>query len=108
LQILKSWNVPACDVRLYKGTPTCFAIKTGTKMLLNPYPYGKVAYDSHCLIVETSDEHPSYFYGAFKASHFSAWDTNFAVQIYDYDATIKDLESKLNKYAETVSRMLEQ
>lgn len=107
LRTLKSWNVPPQDVRLYKGTPTCFAIKTGRKMLLNPYPYGAVAYDSPCLVVETADDHPSYFYDAFDASHFGAWDTNVAERIYDYDKAIHELETKLDKYADMVSQILQ-
>jgi hypothetical protein len=62
LEVLRDWKVPPENVRLYRGTPTCFAIKTEKQMLLNPYPYGEVAYDSPCLIVETSEENPSYFY----------------------------------------------
>ena len=107
LRILKGWNVPPQDVRLYKGTPTCFAIKTARKMLLNPYPYGSVAYDSPCLIIETSSDRPSYFYDAFDASHFSAWDTNVAERIYDYEETIHRLESKIDKYADMASQMLQ-
>jgi hypothetical protein len=61
LLILKQWNVPHENVRLYRGTPTCFAIKTKGQMFLNPYPYMAVAFDSPCLIVETSEDHPSYF-----------------------------------------------
>lgn len=107
LRILKKWNVPPEDVRLYKGTPTCFAIKTTHKMLFNPYPYGAVAYDSPCLIIETTADHPSYFYDAFDSYHFRAWDTNLAEHIQDYDATIHRLESNLNKYAAMVSQMVE-
>ena len=107
LNILKDWGVPCENVRLYKGTPTCFAIKTGKQMLLNPYPYGGVSYDSPCLIVETSDDHPSYFYDEFDKSHFSAWDTNFSARIHSYDETIRELNQKLDTYAATVSKMLE-
>ncbi len=107
LRILKDWKVPPKDVRLYKGTPTIFAIKTARKMFLNPYPYGAVAFDSPCIIVETTDSHPSYFYDAFDAFHFGAWDTNAVERILDYDATISELESKLDEYANMVSQMLQ-
>jgi len=106
LLTLREWNVPPDNVRLYKGTPTCFAIKTGDEMLLNPYPYGAVAYDSPCLIVRTSEDHPSYFYDLFDQSHFGAWDTNVATKIFNYDETIRELQSKLNAYADLVSKML--
>lgn len=107
LRILQEWKVPPEDVRLYKGTPTCFAIKTASQMLLNPYPYGAVAFDSPCLIVGTSDDHPGYFYDAFDKSHFGAWDTNVATKIFSYDQAIHELESKLSAYAAQVAAMLE-
>lgn len=106
LRVLKEWGVPPGDVRLYKGTPTIFAIKTGQKMFLNPYPYGAVAYDSPSFIVGSTDQHTSYFYEAFDASHFGAWDTNAVERIFDFDATIAALEKKLSKYAEIVSQLL--
>lgn len=106
LRLLKDWNVPTENVRLYKGTPTCFAIKTGHKMLLNPYPYGAVAYDSPCIIVETAADHPSYFYTEFNKSHFRGWNTNVATRIYNYDETICELQEKLPTYADIISQML--
>lgn len=106
LLTLKKWGVKPEFVRLYKGTPTCFAIKTARKMLLNPYPYAAVAYDSPCLIVETDPDHPSYFYEAFNKSHFGAWDTNIAARIFDYEQTIHDLQTKLTAYSKIVADML--
>lgn len=103
LQILRDWNVPVENVRLYRGTPTCFAIKTEKQMLLNPYPYGEVAYDSPCLMVETSEDNPSYFYHEFEKSHFGAWDTRVAVRISSYDQTISQLNRDLDKYAQIIS-----
>ena len=38
-------------VKLYKGTPTCFMIITGDRMLINPYPYEEEAYKSFCIAV---------------------------------------------------------
>ena len=108
LRILKSWNVPPEHTRLYKGTPTCFAVKTRDAMFLNPYPYGANSYDSPCLIVKTSEARPSYFYDAFDQSHFRAWDTDMAEYVKSYEETIDALMGKLNGYAETVSKMLRQ
>jgi hypothetical protein len=105
LEILRDWNVPPDNVRLYRGTPTCFAIKTEKQMLLNPYPYGEVAYNSPCLIVETSEENPSYFYQEFDQSHFAVWDTKVAVRITSYDQTIAQLQRDLDKYADTISEI---
>jgi hypothetical protein len=107
LQILQKWQVPVEDVRLYKGTPTCFAIKTSSKMLLNPYPYGGVSYDSPCIIVETSAENPSYFYDEFDKSHFSTWETNFSARIYNYNDTVSELKQNLKIYADGVEKMLQ-
>ncbi len=106
LRVLKEWGVPPENVRLYKGTPTIFAIKTGQRMFLNPYPYGAVAYDSPSFIVGTTDHMASYFYDAFDASHFGAWETNAVEKILTFDATIKDLESKLGRYADMVAQLL--
>jgi len=105
LEELKRWGVPNENVRLYRGTPTCFAIKTETEMLLNPYPYGEVAYDSPCIIVRTTANNPSYFYHEFDQSHFGAWDTKVAVKIRDYNEAIGELQRNLDRYANTVSEM---
>jgi hypothetical protein len=106
LRILKDWGVPHENVRLYKGTPTIFAIKTGEKMFLNPYPYGSVAYDSPSLIIGTLDQNSSYFFDAFDAAHFGAWDTNAVEKIYNYDQTISNLENKLEAYSKLVNQLL--
>lgn len=108
LKILQTWGVRPEHVRLYQGTPTCFAIKTRTKMLLNPYPYIAVAYDSPCLIVTTSANNPNYFYDEFDRSHFGAWDTKVAVRIHNYDQTIQELGDKLGNYAQTVNELFNQ
>lgn len=109
IKILKSWGVPPENVRLYKATPTCFAIKTSRKMLLNPYPYAAVAYDSPCFIVSASaesGEDRGYFYDAFKISHFRAYETEAAERITDYNATIMALKENLRAYAKNVQKML--
>lgn len=108
LEILRDWKVPVEDVRLYKGTPTCFGIKADKKMILNPYPYGSVAFDSPCLLVESVEGASGYFYDAFERAHFrSPWDTLVAGPISDYDQTISDLKDSLSDYAETVKGLLD-
>jgi hypothetical protein len=107
LETLRDWGMPESNVRLYCGTPTCFAIKTEKKMLLNPYPYGGVAYDSPCLIVEFAEEKSSYFYRAFNTAHFGAWDTNFSVIIRDYDEKIAQLRKNLANYANAIAQIKE-
>lgn len=101
LKLLSDWGVPPEDVRLYKGTPTCFGIKTTTEMLLNPYPYGQVAYDSPCLIVGQG-----YFYRAFQRTHFGAWDTGSAEAVVSYESTIASLEKRLEDYTGCVEQLL--
>ena len=105
LELLRAWNVPETNVRLYRGTPTCFGIKTGSRMLLNPYPYGSVAYDSPCFIVECCDDASGYIYDAFDQSHFRAWESNLAEHVIQYDMTIPELRSKLPEYARAVKEM---
>jgi hypothetical protein len=110
LDELKNWNQEHCQVKLYLGTPTCFAIKTTRRMLLNPYPYGTTSYDSPCLILEYSPdggaERPSYFFDEFKARHFGAWDTELSVPITDFDRATKEFTRKLSEYGTQVQNLL--
>ena len=110
LENLKDWNRKYCEVRLYLGTPTCFGIKTTNKMLINPYPYQSVSFDSPCLLLSYSDEggieRPGYFFDEFNSRHFGAWDTDLAVQITDYDRAISYFRSQLSDYASNVEKLL--
>jgi hypothetical protein len=76
-------------------------------MLLNPYPYGSVAFDSPCLVVERRDDASGYFYDAFDHAHFSSWDSELAERVESYDATIEELTRKLPRYAESISQLFE-
>ncbi len=110
LETLKAWGVDCSNVRLYLGTPTCFAIKTTRQMLINPYPYISVSFDSPCLILEYSSEsgsdRPEYFFDEFNSRHFGAWDTELAVHIRDYDETIGHCRGLLGEYAKSVESLL--
>jgi hypothetical protein len=112
LEVLSGWNRECCRVKLYMGAPTCFAIKTAQQMLVNPYPYKAVSYESPCLIVEASAnggaERPSYFFEAFDTSHFGAWETELAVEVGDFRETIKTCKAMLQVYAERVQSVLAQ
>ena len=112
LETLKNWGVDCANVRLYVGTPTCFAIKTTRQMLVNPYPYISVSFDSPCLLLEYSTEggadRPGYFFDEFNSRHFGAWDTELAVHIHDYDKTIQHCRAKLDEYAEAVAKLISQ
>jgi len=105
LELLQSWGVPENNVRLYRGTPTCFGIKTSSRMLLNPYPYGSVAYDSPCFIVECCEDASGYIYDAFDQSHFRAWESNLAEHVTTYGTMVSELRSKLPEYARSVKQM---
>jgi hypothetical protein len=70
-------------VKLYKGTPTCFMIVTGNRMLINPYPYEEEAYKSFCIAVrEVEPRDPAIdiertIYAQYTRAHFEKpWDRN--------------------------------
>lgn len=107
LASLRDWGTPAANVRLYVGTPTCFAIKTTRKMLVNPYAYTSVSYDSPCLLLEAGQAgRPSYFFDEFNARHFGAWDTDLAVQVPDFDAVIGRCYELLRGWSEAVDQLI--
>ncbi len=111
LETLKEWGVDCADVRLYLGTPTCFAIKTTRQMLINPYPYISVSFDSPCFILEYSSEsgsdRPGYIFDEFNSRHFGAWDTDLAVHINNYDEIIGHCRDRLGEYSKMVADLLE-
>ena len=110
LRLLKSWGVDSKNVRLYLGTPTCFAIKTTRHMLVNPYPYMAVSYDSPCLILQHSEhvgsEQSDYFFDEFDSRHFAAWDTELAVHIDEFDRVIEHCSTHLQSYSERVANLI--
>ena len=70
-------------VKLYKGTPTCFMIVTGNRMLVNPYPYEEEAYKSFCIAVrkvEPREPHVGVertIYAQYLRAHFEKpWERN--------------------------------
>jgi hypothetical protein len=111
LETLKEWGVDCANVRLYLGTPTCFAIKTTRQMLINPYPYISVSFDSPCFILEYSSEsgsdRPGYVFDEFNSRHFGAWDTDLAVHISNYDEIINYCRDHLGEYSKMVADLLE-
>jgi hypothetical protein len=102
LKILRFWHVnPAC-IRMYIGPPTCFAITTSRRMVINPYAYLGASYDSPCLILDCS----GYLFEHFRALHFGAWDTKLAIPIRDFEETIRHYESMLGAYASDVGSLV--
>lgn len=70
-------------VRFYKGTPTCFMIIAGDRMLINPYPYEEEAYKSFCIQVQQVEvkEHRSdtdrSIFAQYQRAHFdNPWKRN--------------------------------
>ncbi len=57
------------QLRLYRGSPTVFTIKVHQHILLNPYPYGKMAMDTLCLEFESAEE--ASYIGSFLSMHFN-------------------------------------
>jgi hypothetical protein len=57
------------EIRFVKATPTCFAIKTSTHMLINPYPLENQSLASFCLIVG-NQEARNRIYTSFEENHF--------------------------------------
>jgi len=49
-------GMKASELRLYRGSPTVFAIQVGDHILVNPYPYGTMAMDTLCLEFERGKE----------------------------------------------------
>lgn len=69
LRIARQIGATEEQVKLYKGTPTCFLIATDERMLLNPYPYEKEAYESFCLTVRYVNR-PDSIYHQYITHHF--------------------------------------
>ncbi len=66
---LEDRGIPQTNIKLYKGTPTCFMIASKEKMLINPYSYERVAYLSFCLELENLENENSIYY-SFWTNHF--------------------------------------
>ncbi len=62
-------NIPKENVKVYKGTPTCFLMASTEKMLINPYPYEIEAYKCFCLELINNDESES-IYKSYIENHF--------------------------------------
>ena len=112
LIILRDWRIKPENVRLYLGTPTCFAIKTSRQMLINPYPYISVSFDSPCLhleyALERGSESPGYFFDEFNSRHFSAWESDLSVHIQDFSRTIEHIVNNLSNYSKKGNEIIDE
>jgi hypothetical protein len=66
---LEQRGVSPRNIKVYKGTPTCFMIATTERMMINPYPYQKQAFRSFCLELENVREGKS-IYNSFWTNHY--------------------------------------
>ncbi|MAT96613.1 MAG: hypothetical protein CL608_05670 [Anaerolineaceae bacterium] len=69
IRLLSELGATEEQVRLYKGTPTCFLIATDKRILVNPYPYEKEAYESFCLTANNVNR-PGSIYHQYITHHF--------------------------------------
>ena len=87
-----------CSVYLFHGTPTCFGIRTSKRLLLNPYPYGRQAYESPCFEFYRG----TLAYDYYSHNHFQ---TKVSQKIDKFELTesaIEDLANSLDEYSKKV------
>jgi hypothetical protein len=110
LKVLDSWGVDPSNVRLYLGTPTCFGIKTSRYMLLNPYPFMSIGFDSPCFVFEHfaggGPEYAGYFYDEFSSRHFGAWETELSVPITNFDHAISSIQQNIDDYSNDLNNLV--
>ena len=78
------------EIHFVKATPTCFAIKTSSHMLINPYPLENQALAAFCIVVGNTDGRNS-IYASFEENHF----------IFD-SANCKRLESESESHIDEI------
>ncbi len=66
---LLEFGIKPAEIHFARATPTCFAIKTTSYMLINPYPIENQALASFCIIVG-NDEGRNQIYSSFAENHF--------------------------------------
>ena len=59
------------NVRFFPGTPTVFLLATSRRMLLNPYTYGTMAYQTFCVEVQRPPESTESVYDVYLREHFT-------------------------------------
>jgi hypothetical protein len=79
-------------------------------MLINPYPYISVSFDSPCLHLQystdSSFDRPGYFFDEFNSRHFAAWDSDLAVHIDSYQRAIPFYTEKISEYSEAIKNLI--
>lgn len=102
--IRKLREMGARDIKFYKGTPTCFLIATDERMLLNPYPYEKEAFESFCITVKkiVPPTIPGSIYEQYITNHFFApWENlrgnALTYEYFELDGPIPGPEKRLEE-----------
>jgi hypothetical protein len=86
LAYLKRIGVKRDSVRYYSGTPTVFAIATGDRMLLNPYPYQTEAFRCFAIVVHKTLEPDADIYHQYLRYHFEEpWQRTTEISAVDWD-----------------------
>ena len=70
---LERHNVPKGNIKVYKGTPTCFMVASTEKMLINPYPYECEAYKCFCLEAINNNKPDSVYQKFFEHHYHRPW-----------------------------------
>ena len=70
---LEHRKVPKENIKVYKGTPTCFIMASKEKMLINPYPYEVEAYKCFCLEVINNMKPDSIYRSSFENHYLKPW-----------------------------------
>lgn len=105
---LEHRKVPKENIKVYKGTPTCFMMASTETMLINPYPYEVEAYNCFCLEAINNKKPDSIYRSFFENHYLKPWKglekdrdhykTPSALSYFHYyfDGPVsKDLEAKI-------------
>ena len=66
---LEHRKVPKQNIKVYKGTPTCFMVASTERMIINPYPYEVEAFKCFCLEA-INNKQPNSIYRTFFENHY--------------------------------------
>lgn len=102
LMYIMEWGAAANSIHLYLGTPTCFGIMADDRMILNPYTYADVAFQSPCLLLDDS----GYFFNVFARSHFGILDRTMVVRLSDLRNDIGELYERLSDFQDHTDMLL--
>lgn len=110
LEILKTMIYLSCiagmtneQLRLYRGSPTVFAIQAGEHYLINPYPYGQMAMDTLCLEFESREDNS--YIANFMRKHFKQTWAFFNQKSKQVDG--KPLVEGINSFEDIMEAFLE-